>query len=807
MGMLDNFRNKEFLDQITILNEISGSKAPDSLSGLLDLLKTPVGDTSIDYMVVNALNAVLSNNEDKVIEGLNDSHDGYKILCIRVAGEHAIQRAAEPLVRLAETETDLDRLMEILTSLARIADDCALPTFRKFLSHEDAFIQSSCIEALGKMEDAESLEYFKDMVVESEAPDRFEVCDITTWKAVDALASYGSDDTIAFLVEKLHHKNPTVRRIITDALISIGSRCIPMLLSTFENGDIDSRILTANVLGFLRDKQGADGLVAAFDKGLADDENVRYAVYEALGRIGTMKGIICLVDGLHESEELILMAVIGGLEKHVNPGMISAMTKMIIQADDQADRLAKGVIFSRATAIFDALYETQGAADALMDALVESKDPEIIEEFRQVLAEIGGSRAEEDLKRLPQVSTSSRKALAADDSRSMCAMHRAILTDIGFEPFMATNGEEAYDFIEQGEDFEIIITDMNMPVMDGMELVSKVRSTPGMEDIPIIMVTTESEGSQQDLARKAVSRLLLPSPSNRTTSRRKSPKLQNKKKGLARGLFSWGFESYREKASFLFFRTLLLQKINSHTRDFVGIEHPDVPHGGTHTFPPTRASGTQHTERENVIVRQCVNGKTRTIRVRRVLHSLGDIPAGNEIARHFVAAEPPQITPLMRRTKGHDCGDTITIRRIPGGTTAHQSAQAVPYKDDPSVRGSTENFIHRHFHPGHGGIEILGKAIILVRMQISESSRPQPTLEQNPCRLVMIQTVNHENRRSCPGRSSAVWQQPSNHVGRTMQSAATAVINPVPTARPRSSTPARISVNCPAMPLDSVKAT
>jgi CheY-like chemotaxis protein len=44
---------------------------------------------------------------------------------------------------------------------------------------------------------------------------------------------------------------------------------------------------------------------------------------------------------------------------------------------------------------------------------------------------------------------------------------------------------------------------MNMPVMDGMEFVGKVRNTPGYEDVPIIMVTTESEASQQTMAQKA----------------------------------------------------------------------------------------------------------------------------------------------------------------------------------------------------------------------------------------------------------------------------------------------------------------
>lgn len=503
MATLDDFRNKEFLDQITILNEISGSKDPETLPGLVDLLKNPVGDTSIDYMVVNALNAVLSANEDKVIEGLIDNHDGYRILCIRVAGEHAFKRAAAPLVDIAAGETDADRLMEVLTSLARIGDPMSISVFRENLGHEDSFIQSSSIEALGKMQDEESIPTFENLIIDSEAPDRFEVCDITTWKAVEALASFASNQTIGFLVSKLHHKNPTVRRIITDSLVAIGTPTIPMLFDAFEQGETDDKILSANVLGFVGDRSGADGLVAAFDKGLANDENVRYAVYEALGRIGTMKGIICLVDGLQETDELILMAVIGGLEKHVNPGMIAALTKFICAADEQADRLAKAVISSHATRIFDALYETEGAADALMDTLAESKDAEIIEDFREILTQIGSDRAEADIKRLPNISAGTKKALAADDSRSMCAMHRAILTDLGYEPFIGANGEEAYDFVEQGEEFDVIITDMNMPVMDGMELVGKLRNTPGYEDVPIIMVTTESESSQIDLAEKA----------------------------------------------------------------------------------------------------------------------------------------------------------------------------------------------------------------------------------------------------------------------------------------------------------------
>lgn len=502
MPLLDDFRNKEFLDQITILNEIAGSKNAEALPGLIQLLKTPVGDTSIDYMVVNALNAVLSQDEQRAVEGLRDSHPGFRTLCIRVAGEHQFVSAAPVLAELAGQEDDPDRLMEILTSLAHIGLVESLPVFRAYMQAEDPFIQALCIEALGKLGDVESIPALKGIVEEGEAPDKYEICEITTWKAVEALASLQTAETLTFLVAKLHHRNPTVRRIITDAMISIGTPVIPLLLDAFAEGDEDHKVLAANVLGFIGDRSCADGLVAAFDKGLAESDNVRYALYEALGRVGTMKGIICLVDGLNETNELTLMAVITGLEKHVNPGMINQLSSMISKADDQGERLARAVISARAHRLFDALYENAGAGDMLVDALIQSRDQEIVSEFRSLLEEIGGGRAEDDIERLPELEVATRKALAADDSRSMCAMHRAILTDLGFEPSIASNGEEAYEFIERGEDFDIILTDMNMPVMDGMELVGKIRNTPGFEDTPIIMVTTESETSQQTLATK-----------------------------------------------------------------------------------------------------------------------------------------------------------------------------------------------------------------------------------------------------------------------------------------------------------------
>jgi two-component system chemotaxis response regulator CheY len=88
---------------------------------------------------------------------------------------------------------------------------------------------------------------------------------------------------------------------------------------------------------------------------------------------------------------------------------------------------------------------------------------------------------------------SSMKVLIVDDFSTMRRIIKNILKQIGFENVEeAEEGSQAFEMLKQGG-FEFIITDWNMPVMDGMVLMKKVRSDPDLKDLPILMVTAESE--------------------------------------------------------------------------------------------------------------------------------------------------------------------------------------------------------------------------------------------------------------------------------------------------------------------------
>ena len=92
------------------------------------------------------------------------------------------------------------------------------------------------------------------------------------------------------------------------------------------------------------------------------------------------------------------------------------------------------------------------------------------------------------------------RALVVDDSRSMRAIIGKILNELRFDVEEAASGQEALDRLRKPPAFDLILLDWNMPHMDGYELLSRIRGEPSIEDVPVMMVTTESELSQVEVA-------------------------------------------------------------------------------------------------------------------------------------------------------------------------------------------------------------------------------------------------------------------------------------------------------------------
>tara|TARA_R110001592_G_scaffold38315_2_gene126477 strand:- start:18767 stop:19129 length:363 start_codon:yes stop_codon:yes gene_type:complete len=92
--------------------------------------------------------------------------------------------------------------------------------------------------------------------------------------------------------------------------------------------------------------------------------------------------------------------------------------------------------------------------------------------------------------------------LAVDDSASMRQMVSFTLKGAGFNVIEASDGQEAFDKAKTTE-VDLVLSDVNMPVMDGIELVKNLRALPAYKFTPILMLTTESAGDKKKAGKNA----------------------------------------------------------------------------------------------------------------------------------------------------------------------------------------------------------------------------------------------------------------------------------------------------------------
>ena len=96
------------------------------------------------------------------------------------------------------------------------------------------------------------------------------------------------------------------------------------------------------------------------------------------------------------------------------------------------------------------------------------------------------------------------KALVVDDSRTIRTIIRRILIGIGYEVCEADNGVEALKVLEVERDaVTLVLADWNMPELNGLELLKRLRQDPELSSLVVIMVTTETELDQMATALEA----------------------------------------------------------------------------------------------------------------------------------------------------------------------------------------------------------------------------------------------------------------------------------------------------------------
>jgi two-component system chemotaxis response regulator CheY len=107
-----------------------------------------------------------------------------------------------------------------------------------------------------------------------------------------------------------------------------------------------------------------------------------------------------------------------------------------------------------------------------------------------------------------------KKILMVDDSRTIRYLVNFSLAKEGFEVIEAGDGEEALSKLQSNTEISLVVSDVNMPKMNGLEMVEAIRKMEQLKLLPIIMLTTESTGDKVEQARKAGANAWLVKPFN-----------------------------------------------------------------------------------------------------------------------------------------------------------------------------------------------------------------------------------------------------------------------------------------------------
>lgn len=508
MDKLKDFGEKNMLEQIEVLEQVVTDNETQAVAPLLQLYGSQVCDQAVEEVIYHALQQLMQGNDAAVMQGLGHSANDIQLLAMRCGCESGSAYFQTYLVEKLHKTTDPVLLAEIIRSMTSFADPELITVLLPYMHHVDTGVAGSCMDLLTSLGGEQARDSLIQLVQrEMDYLDDLGGCSFIAALGMECLGRFADDEVITFLMTNIHHDSPTFRRLVNESLIAIGPDAIPALIQCVRTGTVDERIMAVNSIGFIRHRNGAELLTRELDAEYATDVNVRFAMYEAIGRVDCLRSALCLAEALSaEEDEFIINAVLMGLERICHPGLARvfhdlAGNELWVQG------MVQKLLSLRSKNILKVVYAIAEYRAVIVHNLIQRSDQRVVKFCRMLfhdatppLPEQLGLGSEEAL--LP---FSGKRIMVVDDSKAIVRFYCEVASAVGFDVVSAYDGQQSLDYFQQenAETIDLLLTDMNMPNKDGIELVEAVRQMACFRDLPILMATTESDSSQRDVALRA----------------------------------------------------------------------------------------------------------------------------------------------------------------------------------------------------------------------------------------------------------------------------------------------------------------
>jgi CheY-like chemotaxis protein len=490
--VLDHLASVDKTTQNRLLYELSRADASFTIPLLNHVLST-FPDLAGELPVIReTLISHLIAYPELLIDALRNPVILDKNVMIETAGELKFDEATPALIELLGETEDSQLLKLIIENLGIIGDPQSVNTLTDYLYAADRELIITAIHALGQVGNQTAMHRLAERMGTDNEIDLL---------ILGIFADVQDQISLEKLNDTLRSHHAHMRIYAKDELIRIGVKSVPVLIENLKEDDDDLRIHTLNVLGDIGDDSAIMPIRKLLDS-VPRNANVRFAAYEALALLPLRKGAYTLAAGLADIEDHVCVAAARAINQNFNEILAAGIKNMIRSGDDEARHIVKIITSAQVDNIFLSL----AAEDYFQDmALVylphthkDTKEHYIAllkkNGFEDFAAKVFGDTVDSGNKRV--------KVCAVDDSRMILNIYKATLHELGFEPVVFEFPAGALEWLED-EKPELLLTDLNMPEISGIQLTEGIRKKYSSEELPVIMVTTQGDVQDHDAAKAA----------------------------------------------------------------------------------------------------------------------------------------------------------------------------------------------------------------------------------------------------------------------------------------------------------------
>jgi CheY-like chemotaxis protein len=474
------------------LFEVSRAEAEFSIPLLVGLfVKSPDVANSFPQLRETMYSKILSRPDVLVDLLLKDASPDTKAFLAEVAGLMQLTDMVPALMDVVGSETDTNILRLSVASLGMIGEPKAATVIAQILDHPDKELADTAAKALGKIGTSEAIQLLADRL--GNDPD----LDHTM---IDIFSKVQTPEAIEHLNKTLDSTHAHIRVAGKEKLGAIGVMSVRVLLKNLNRSDPDIVIHSLNVLGDIGDPTAVPAIRNLLHNE-PDNANVRFAAYETLGRLPLEKGAFALAIGLQDAEDNVRAAAAKAIDSNYNPMLAGGIRNMTKSGSETDALIMETVINSLCHRIFMDLLEEDHFKTFAVTYLKEKAHPDVRSYYLDILSSNGHSPLVQKMKKGQTEAKMTLRVFTVDDSKMLLNIYRTVLHNLGCEAVPFEFPEEAVTRVKEDRP-DVILTDLNMPKLTGVELAVKVREWFTKEDLPIVMVTTqqESEDLQDALA-------------------------------------------------------------------------------------------------------------------------------------------------------------------------------------------------------------------------------------------------------------------------------------------------------------------